>query len=261
MNVRNSYLILHAFKNYLWASLLSSAAMQLTVTVDAIILGHFVGGDALSAISLVMPLTMLISALSTLIGVGPAIMASKAIGNRKYEKVNMVFTSAVFQAVIIGGCIGIGCWEFSAEIASLLCGNEHLLPYLADYLQILPWCYSLAILVSSLVSLIEADGHPKLAAKALLVGCLWHVCLELLCVGFLDMGIKGAAYAMLANSEFVCMLRQTKDIDSVVSLYGLSEPQRCLPQWSSRSALYISSGFLERWCTSFLPDFQEREMA
>lgn len=34
------------------------------------------------------------------------------------------------------------------------------------------------------------------------------------------------AYAMLANSEFVCMLRQTKDIDSVVELYGLSEPQK-----------------------------------
>lgn len=31
---------------------------------------------------------------------------------------------------------------------------------------------------------------------------------------------------MLANSEFVVMLRQTKDIDSVVELYGLSEPQR-----------------------------------
>ena len=68
MNVRNSYLISHAFRNYLWASLLSSAAMELTVTVDAIILGHFVGGDALAAISLIMPLTMLITALSTLIG-------------------------------------------------------------------------------------------------------------------------------------------------------------------------------------------------
>ena len=34
------------------------------------------------------------------------------------------------------------------------------------------------------------------------------------------------AYSMLANSEFVCMLRQTKDIDNVVDLYGLSEPQR-----------------------------------
>lgn len=33
-------------------------------------------------------------------------------------------------------------------------------------------------------------------------------------------------HAMLANSEFVVMLRQTKDIDSVVELYGLSEPQR-----------------------------------
>ena len=203
MNVRNSYLISHAFRNYLWASLLSSAAMQLTVTFDAVILGHFVGGDALSAISLVMPLTMLISALSTLIGVGPAIMASKAIGNRKFEKVNMVFTSAVFQAMLIGGCIGIGSWCFSAEIASLLCGNEHLLPYLADYLQVLPWCFSLTILVSSLVSLIEADGHPQLAAKALLVGCVWHICLEVLCVSYLDMGIKGAAYAMLVNNLLV----------------------------------------------------------
>ena len=31
---------------------------------------------------------------------------------------------------------------------------------------------------------------------------------------------------MLANSEFVVLLRQTKDIDSVAELYGLSEPQR-----------------------------------
>ena len=34
------------------------------------------------------------------------------------------------------------------------------------------------------------------------------------------------AYALLANSEFVCMLRQSKDIDSVAELYGLSEAQR-----------------------------------
>lgn len=34
------------------------------------------------------------------------------------------------------------------------------------------------------------------------------------------------AYSLLANSEFVVMLRQTKDIDSVVELYGLSEPQK-----------------------------------
>lgn len=35
-----------------------------------------------------------------------------------------------------------------------------------------------------------------------------------------------SAYSMLANSEFVCMLRQTKDIDTVVQLYGLSDPQK-----------------------------------
>lgn len=33
------------------------------------------------------------------------------------------------------------------------------------------------------------------------------------------------AYALLANSEFVIMLRQSKDIDSVAELYGLSDQQ------------------------------------
>lgn len=37
---------------------------------------------------------------------------------------------------------------------------------------------------------------------------------------------NSTAYAMLANSEFVCMLRQTKDIDHVVELYGPSDIQR-----------------------------------
>ena len=206
MNVRNSYLISHAFRNYLWASLLSSAIMQLTVTIDAIIVGRYIGSDALAAINLVMPLTMLVSALSTLIGVGPAIMASKAIGNRQFGKVNMIFTSAIFQAVIIGGCIGIACWKFSDRIASLLCGNGQLLPYLVDYLQVLPWCLGFTILVSSLVCLIEADGHPHLAAKALLVGSLWHVCFDVLCVGYLDMGIKGVAYALLVNNVLVIVV-------------------------------------------------------
>lgn len=200
MNVRNSYLISHAFRNYLWASLLSSAAMQMTVTADAIVMGQFIGADALSAINLVMPLTMLVSALSTLIGLGPAIMASKAIGNRNFEKVNMVFTSAIFQTFIIGGIIGIATRVFSQEIASLLCHNEqYLLPYLTEYLQVIPWCFSLTILVSTLVSLTEADGHPKLAAKALLVGCLLNILLDILLVGYGNMGIQGAAWAMLFN--------------------------------------------------------------
>ena len=203
MNTRNSYLISRAFRNYFWASLLTSAAMQLTVTVDAIVVGHFIGSDALAAISLVMPLTMVVSALSTLIGVGPAIIASKAIGNREFEKVNMVFTSAFFQSLIIGVCIVAGIRVFHQEIASLICSNGNLLPYLESYLKVLPYGFLLAIIVSMLVSLVEADGYPGLAAKATMAGCLWHIVLEVLCVGYMGMGIQGVAYAMIGNSLMV----------------------------------------------------------
>lgn len=50
------------------------------------------------------------------------------------------------------------------------------------------------------------------------------------------------AYAMLANSEFVVMLRQTKDIDSVVELYGPSEPQRKYCCWAQPGEGIIKMG-------------------
>jgi len=203
MNTRNSYLISHAFRNYLWASLLSSLSLQMAVTTDAVVVGRYIGADALSAINLLMPVTTLVAALSSLIGLGPAILASKAIGNRKCEKVNMVFTSAVLQAIIIGCLEGMCIHAFSPEIASLLCHDGHILPYLMEYLEVVPWGFGLTILVFSLVSLVEADGHPKLAAKALAVGCLANVLLDVLWVGYGGMGVRGAAWAMVVNNLLV----------------------------------------------------------
>ena len=54
---RNSYIISKALKSFVLASILTAAAGQLASTFDAIILGQFVGKEAVSALSLVMPVT------------------------------------------------------------------------------------------------------------------------------------------------------------------------------------------------------------
>lgn len=196
---RNSYLISRAFRNYLWASLLSSACMQLTVMADAMVAGHFIGPDALTAINLAMPLVTLITALSTLIGVGPAIMAAKAIGSRNTEMVNSIFSSAIMQVFFLGTLQAVLLILFLPKVGGWLCTSDHLMPYLMEYLKILPFTFFFLMLVFTLVSLIEADGKPKFATKAVAVGSFLNVVMDVVLVKFVDMGVRGLACSMLIN--------------------------------------------------------------
>lgn len=196
---RNSFLISHAFHNYLRAALLYSACMQLTVMIDAMVAGHFIGPDALTAINLALPLTTFAVAICSLIGLGPAILVAKAIGKRNTGTVNSIFSAAMYQAIFIGTVQGIILYLFLPQVGSWLCSNEQLLPVFMEYIQVMPFTFFLMMIAYTLVSLIEADGHPNFATKAVALGSLTNVALDLLLVKFFDVGIKGLALAMLFN--------------------------------------------------------------
>ncbi|MDO4757215.1 MAG: MATE family efflux transporter [Parabacteroides sp.] len=68
-----------------------------------------------------------------------------------------------------------------------------------DYIQVLPFTFFFLILAFTLVNLVEADGHPKLAMKAVALSSLFNVLLDVLFVKYLDFGIQGLALAMLSN--------------------------------------------------------------
>lgn len=196
---RNSFLVIHAFRNYLKASLISSACMQLTVMIDAMVAGNFIGPDALTAINLAIPLTSLVTALSTLIGLGPAMMAAKAIGSRQTDKVNSIFSAAMYQAIFIGLLQGVIIYALLPQVGGWLCSNERLLPYLMEYIQVLPLTFFLLMIVFTMVGLIESDGHPNFATKAMVLGSLFNIVFDVVLVKCFDLGVQGIAFGMFAN--------------------------------------------------------------
>ena len=202
------------------------------MTVDAIVVGNYIGVEALSAINLMMPITLLVTALSTLIGLGPSIMAAKAISNRNYGKVNMIFTSAICQGVIIGLIVAASISLFSVEIATLLCHDAQIYPYLVDYLQVIPWGFCLTILTFSFVSLVETDGHPQLATKALFVGSLTNIILDIFFVQVCGLGIQGVAWANIVNNIFVIVFFLLRFRSERVSYHWL---------WPSKNIVNVTS--------------------
>ena len=73
---------------------------QLYNVVDSIIVGRFVGKDALAAVGTSYPIIMLMVALIMGLNVGTEIMLSHSIGERNHEKTNLR-ANTMFSSVMI----------------------------------------------------------------------------------------------------------------------------------------------------------------
>ena len=99
---RNTFIISKALKSFLLASILTAAAGQLASTFDAIALAQFVGEEAVSALSLVMPVTTLISCLGLMMAFGANALAAREIGSHNLEGASDFFSTAVWSILTIG---------------------------------------------------------------------------------------------------------------------------------------------------------------
>ena len=91
---RKPFLINRAISKFLTASVFSAVAIQLAVMVDAIVVANFVGPDAMSAISVCMPVIGIIVNIGYLISMGGTLLISKAIGENNMEHGSHIVCSA-----------------------------------------------------------------------------------------------------------------------------------------------------------------------
>ena len=68
--------------------------------VDGMIVGNILGPDALAAVNLVLPVTLLFNTVYVLFGVGGSTLFSVALGERDHERARQLFTVSVGAMVV-----------------------------------------------------------------------------------------------------------------------------------------------------------------
>lgn len=194
---RNSFVISRALRNFLSASVMTSLAGQLAVTTDAIIVSHMIGPDALSAINMAMPLTMLFSCASILIGLGASILAAKAIGNHNRERVNRIFTTALIMLTLAGIAVSALTYCYCREIVGTLCDDARIAPLAFEYTKVITGGALFLIFSNGINYFVSTDGSPGLVTKGVAAGAIANVVLDIVLVEF--MGIAGSAWATIIN--------------------------------------------------------------
>lgn len=202
MGLRNTYMLSRAQRFFLVASVLTMVVQQFAVTADSIIVSHLIGADAMSAITLYMPLNMALISIVSFLGLGATIVVAKLIGARKYDKVGKMLSMAMLSVVVAGVLVGVLSFVFQDSITSVVCREPRLYGYTKTYSAIM-LAFSVFPMLSMLFSqIVSADGAPELAAKAVFVTAAVNVLLDFLFVGGMNMGIAGSAYATV--TAYIC---------------------------------------------------------
>ena len=217
---RKSYIVSQQFMKFFMPTVLMTMALSMSIVVDGMIVGNMLGPDALAAVNLVLPVTLIFNSLYVLFGVGGSALYSVAQGRREKERAKQLFTmsvGAMLAAAVVVLCIGL---FVSGRIAAMLTANAPNLTHLvSDYLSFVMLAAPLLILVPGLVYFIRSSGKVQIASAVLIVANVVNLLLDLVYIGVFKIGIRGAALAT-GTGYFVGLL---------IALYGVYRAKELRP--------------------------------
>ncbi len=169
--------------------------------VDRIYIGHMEGDGALAltGLGVTLPIIMLISAFSALIGYGGAPRAAIFMGRGEKEKAEEILGNSVTAILVIALCLTVFVSLWKEPILLLFGASSETLPYAKDYIGI----YLLGTLfvqtALGLNSFITSQGFASISMLTVLIGAVLNIVLDPILIYGFGMGVKGAALATIAS--------------------------------------------------------------
>jgi len=162
--------------------------------VDAWFLGVYVGADALTAVTLMFPLYMLLVALSTLVAGGMASVLARHLGARDIEAARQTFVGAHALATLICLLLITGfTLGGEAVVARLANGDPRIAAMGYSFISILIYASPLIFFLSLNSDALRSEGKVGLMATISLIVSLANIAFNFLMIVVLERGVAGSA--------------------------------------------------------------------
>ncbi|MGM0665823.1 MAG: MATE family efflux transporter [Bacteroidota bacterium] len=175
--------------------LAGSLFQQFYNIVDSIIVGNFIGKEALAAVGASFPVIFVLISMIIGLGSGITVVISQYFGAKDYASVRKAIDTmyiGMFFASILITAIGL---IFSEDIFRLLNLPEEVMPMALDYLNIYLLGMVTFFIFNGTSAILRGMGDSKTPLYFLIISTLTNVGLDLLFVIVFKMGVKGVALA------------------------------------------------------------------
>lgn len=193
--------------------IIGNVAQQLYNTVDSIVVGKYIGDNALAAVGSALPIVNMILVLFIGISAGASIMVSQYFGAKNREALSHT----------IGNCItvtAVACILLIAVVAPLirpvlvwLNTPESIIDGCADYLMISVIGVAGLAYYNILSGIIRGLGDSFSALIYLLIATVINIVLDIVFVAYVEMGVGGVALATVIAqviSSVLCLIKLSR---------------------------------------------------
>ena len=197
---------------------LGNILQQLYNIVDSMIVGNFVGAEALAAVGASYPITFVLITVANGCGIGCVVIISQYFGGKHIEKTKeSIFTSIIFISAFSLLLMFFGLL-FTDSILNLMNTPQDIFNDSCDYMKI----YFMGVLFLFVYNIVNSSfnalGNSKTPLIFLLFSSFLNIVLDLVFVIEFHMGVRGAAVATLISqgvSSVLSLLFLLKSIRSM----------------------------------------------
>ncbi len=220
--------------------ILGNLFQQFYSAVDSIIVGQYVGEDALAAVGASYSLTTVFIMIAIGGGIGASVIISQYLGAGLFRKMKTSVYTALISFLAVSLILGSAGLLLSRNILTALNTPENILSdallYLDIYFVGLPFLFMYNILSS----VFNALGNSKTPLYLLIFSSLFNIVMDLAFVRGLGLGIGGAAAATVlaqgisAVVSFCLLLRALKEYRTESEEAGKDTEEKNKEAWAEQ---------------------------
>lgn len=196
--------------------LIGNIAQQLYNTVDSVVVGKYVGDNALAAVGSAGPILNLLIVLFIGISMGAGIMVSQYFGAKQREELSQTVGNCIIITAISSVIIMVISLLVARPLLVLLDTPPSIIDWCASYLRILFLGIGGVAFYNILSGILRGLGDSISALFYLLIASALNIVLDLWFVAGFGMGVAGVALATViaqAVSAILCVWRLSRMTD------------------------------------------------
>ena len=197
------------FKNLLFFAtplILGNLLQQMYNAVDSIIVGNYVGSNALAAVGAGASLIYLLIAFSLGASVGAGVIVSQYLGAKDKEGVHKAVHTAMTISIILGLILTAGGILFSRKLLVMMNTPAEILDDAACYLRIYSYGLIFNVVYNMAAGILNAAGNSRRSLMYLAAAAVVNIFMDLLLIAGLKIGVAGAAIATNFSQAISCIL-------------------------------------------------------
>lgn len=164
-------------------------------TIDSMIVGNYVGSNALAAVGSSTALINLFISFAQGISVGSGIIVAQSLGSNTLKDVKISVHTSLAIALVLGAIISILGYIFAPWLLIKMATPKEVMAESIDYLRVFSMGLIFNVLYNMEAGILNAVGNSKRSLLYLAIASMTNVILDILFIEFFAMGVSGAAIA------------------------------------------------------------------